>query len=175
MRSFRTSWLDPASTSLRLRPPNFPSSSSTRFEVLDPTKSAQIVNATSDFHRISHPPTTPVYHEPTLILFPIEMAGGKGKSVGGKGSGAKDSAGKQQKSHSAKAGLQVSTNVVRIGRRDFCGCCCGRRTLGASRPTSVNNNSHASASQKAVKLHTSTILMTSRFSCSNQAPDNCVE
>jgi histone H2A len=36
------------------------------------------------------------------------MAGGKGKSIGGKGSGAKDSAAKSQKSHSAKAGLQVS-------------------------------------------------------------------
>jgi histone H2A len=36
------------------------------------------------------------------------MAGGKGKSIGGgKGSGAKDSASKSQKSHSAKAGLQV--------------------------------------------------------------------
>lgn len=36
------------------------------------------------------------------------MAGGKGKSVGGKASGAKDSSSKTQKSHSAKAGLQVS-------------------------------------------------------------------
>ena len=36
------------------------------------------------------------------------MAGGKGKSVGGKASGAKDSGTKTQKSHSAKAGLQVS-------------------------------------------------------------------
>jgi hypothetical protein len=35
------------------------------------------------------------------------MAGGKGKSIGGKGSGAKDSSSKSQKSHSAKAGLQV--------------------------------------------------------------------
>lgn len=35
------------------------------------------------------------------------MPGGKGKSIGGKG-GSKDSAGKNQKSHSAKAGLQVS-------------------------------------------------------------------
>lgn len=35
------------------------------------------------------------------------MPGGKGKSIGGKG-GSKDSAGKAQKSHSAKAGLQVS-------------------------------------------------------------------
>jgi len=34
------------------------------------------------------------------------MPGGKGKSIGGKG-GSKDSAGKAQKSHSAKAGLQV--------------------------------------------------------------------
>lgn len=37
------------------------------------------------------------------------MPGGKGKSIGGKG-GSKDSAGKTQKSHSAKAGLQVSTS-----------------------------------------------------------------
>src|SRR5271154_3841637 len=35
------------------------------------------------------------------------MAGGKGKSIGGKAGGAKDSAAKSQKSHSAKAGLQV--------------------------------------------------------------------
>jgi hypothetical protein len=38
----------------------------------------------------------------------IEMAGGKGKSIGGKGAPGKDAAGKNQKSHSAKAGLQVS-------------------------------------------------------------------
>jgi hypothetical protein len=36
------------------------------------------------------------------------MAGGKGKSIGGKATGAKDSSAKPQKSHSAKAGLQVS-------------------------------------------------------------------
>jgi histone H2A len=36
------------------------------------------------------------------------MAGGKGKSIGGKGAPGKDAAGKTQKSHSAKAGLQVS-------------------------------------------------------------------
>ena len=36
------------------------------------------------------------------------MPGGKGKSIGGKG-GSKESAGKTQKSHSAKAGLQVGT------------------------------------------------------------------
>ena len=35
------------------------------------------------------------------------MAGGKGKSIGGKGTGAKESTAKSQKSHSAKAGLQV--------------------------------------------------------------------
>ena len=35
------------------------------------------------------------------------MAGGKGKSIGGKATGAKDSGSKTQKSHSAKAGLQV--------------------------------------------------------------------
>jgi hypothetical protein len=39
------------------------------------------------------------------------MPGGKGKSVGGK-AGAKDAAGKTQKSHSAKAGLQVSISCV---------------------------------------------------------------
>ena len=37
------------------------------------------------------------------------MAGGKGKSTGGK-AGPKDAAAKSQKSHSAKAGLQVSSN-----------------------------------------------------------------
>lgn len=36
------------------------------------------------------------------------MPGGKGKSIGGKASGAKESGTKTQKSHSAKAGLQVS-------------------------------------------------------------------
>jgi hypothetical protein len=35
------------------------------------------------------------------------MPGGKGKSIGGKGA-PKEAAGKHQKSHSAKAGLQVS-------------------------------------------------------------------
>ena len=35
------------------------------------------------------------------------MAGGKGKSTGGK-AGPKEAAGKAAKSHSAKAGLQVS-------------------------------------------------------------------
>lgn len=39
------------------------------------------------------------------------MPGGKGKSIGGK-AGSKDSAGKAQKSHSAKAGLQVSALLV---------------------------------------------------------------
>ena len=42
------------------------------------------------------------------------MAGGKGKSIGGKGSGAKDAGTKTQKSHSAKAGLQVSSCPWRI-------------------------------------------------------------
>ena len=43
------------------------------------------------------------------------MAGGKGKSTGGK-AGPKEAAGKSQKSHSAKAGLQVSTDeFVAIG------------------------------------------------------------
>ena len=44
------------------------------------------------------------------------MPGGKGKSIGGKG-GSKDSAGKAQKSHSAKAGLQVSEAVIAASRR----------------------------------------------------------
>lgn len=42
------------------------------------------------------------------------MPGGKGKSIGGKG-GSKDSAGKAQKSHSAKAGLQVSASSLSSG------------------------------------------------------------
>lgn len=46
-----------------------------------------------------------------------KMPGGKGKSIGGKG-GSKDAAGKAQKSHSAKAGLQVS-------------CSAGQEVLGA--------------------------------------------
>lgn len=49
------------------------------------------------------------------------MPGGKGKSIGGK-AGSKDSAGKTQKSHSAKAGLQVSRCLcwfifIRLSRR----------------------------------------------------------
>ena len=44
---------------------------------------------------------------PSLLII-VAMAGGKGKSVGGKATGAKDSGTKTQKSHSAKAGLQVS-------------------------------------------------------------------
>ena len=47
------------------------------------------------------------------------MAGGKGKSIGGKGAPGKDAAGKTQKSHSAKAGLQVSCLLLL--------CCCGFR------------------------------------------------
>jgi len=39
------------------------------------------------------------------------MAGGKGKSTGGK-AGPKEVAGKSQKSHSAKAGLQVRRLLV---------------------------------------------------------------
>lgn len=40
------------------------------------------------------------------------MAGGKGKSTGGK-AGTKEAAGKAPKSHSAKAGLQVRDNCSR--------------------------------------------------------------
>jgi len=47
------------------------------------------------------------------------MAGGKGKSVGGKASGAKDSGTKTQKSHSAKAGLQVSHFYTVRGHSEF--------------------------------------------------------
>ena len=39
------------------------------------------------------------------------MAGGKGKSTGGK-AGPKDAGAKSQKSHSAKAGLQVSSTSL---------------------------------------------------------------
>ena len=41
------------------------------------------------------------------------MAGGKGKSTGGK-AGPKESPPHKQKSHSAKAGLQVSTNLLSL-------------------------------------------------------------
>lgn len=41
------------------------------------------------------------------------MAGGKGKSTGGK-AGPKEAAGKTQKSHSAKAGLQVSSSCSKF-------------------------------------------------------------
>ena len=55
------------------------------------------------------------------------MAGGKGKSTGGK-AGPKEATGKTQKSHSAKAGLQVSHMTVStergilsfVGMNDFC-------------------------------------------------------
>jgi hypothetical protein len=47
------------------------------------------------------------------------MAGGKGKSVGGKGA-PKETAGKTQKSHSAKAGLQVSTYNHHGVRQKLC-------------------------------------------------------
>lgn len=66
------------------------------------------------------------------------MPGGKGKSVGGKATGAKDSGTKAQKSHSAKAGLQVRgvhsvehiCRVKRVVEQDssliddtvYCGC-----------------------------------------------------
>ena len=41
------------------------------------------------------------------------MAGGKGKSTGGK-AGPKEAAGKSQKSHSAKAGLQVRKRIFLV-------------------------------------------------------------
>lgn len=41
------------------------------------------------------------------------MAGGKGKSIGGKAAPGKDAAGKTQKSHSAKAGLQFPCGRVK--------------------------------------------------------------
>lgn len=56
------------------------------------------------------------------------MPGGKGKSIGGKNA-PKDAAGKTQKSHSAKAGLQVgdpiSPNLCRLPLHIFqLGLCC---------------------------------------------------
>ncbi|KAJ6155883.1 Histone H2A.Z [Penicillium chermesinum] len=48
------------------------------------------------------------------------MPGGKGKSIGGKG-GAKDSSSGKQKSHSAKAGLQVSFMLDLRGGAFPCG------------------------------------------------------
>ena len=47
------------------------------------------------------------------------MAGGKGKSTGGK-AGPKESPAHKQKSHSAKAGLQVSTTCVSLLISSFC-------------------------------------------------------
>lgn len=46
------------------------------------------------------------------------MAGGKGKSIGGKGAPGKD-AGRAPKSHSAKAGLQVCSRPLRDDGLDF--------------------------------------------------------
>ena len=63
------------------------------------------------------------------------MAGGKGKSTGGK-AGPKEVAGKSQKSHSAKAGLQVRLSshdiVPRSGRNEH-----DQQTVAARRG---NNN-----------------------------------
>jgi len=49
------------------------------------------------------------------------MAGGKGKSTGGK-AGPKEAAGKSQQSHSAKAGLQVSTESTIIFSSSYTIC-----------------------------------------------------
>lgn len=62
------------------------------------------------FHHLATQDPLSHYHADSLHSFirvSLTMAGGKGKSIGGKASGAKDSTTKPQKSHSAKAGLQV--------------------------------------------------------------------
>ena len=58
------------------------------------------------------------------------MPGGKGKSTGGK-AGPKEAAGKSQKSHSAKAGLQVSVICS--------GCRCRQETYCRSRHVTQNS------------------------------------
>lgn len=73
------------------------------------------------------------------------MAGGKGKSIGGKATGAKDSSVKSQKSHSAKAGLQVSIFM------SFAQCCsmlCERR---ASLPFQFGQSHARKASTHCVR------------------------
>ena len=66
------------------------------------------------------------------------MAGGKGKSTGGK-AGPKEVAGKSQKSHSAKAGLQVRFCALRdifygqlVYTDGFGARVCGRRVVEVS-------------------------------------------
>lgn len=65
------------------------------------------------------------------------MAGGKGKSTGGK-AGPKEVAGKSQKSHSAKAGLQVS--ILRWDRWYGIKCAIDRNLLHRPRAVYENGN-----------------------------------
>lgn len=72
------------------------------------------------------------------------MAGGKGKSTGGK-AGPKDTATKSQKSHSAKAGLQVSQEPSMLSTVMFLhhgASYTESEALKTARP--VNNNSDES-------------------------------
>ncbi len=65
------------------------------------------------------------------------MAGGKGKSTGGK-AGPKEVAGKSQKSHSAKAGLQVS--ILRLDGWYGIKCAIDRNLLHRTRVMNGKRN-----------------------------------
>lgn len=76
-------------------------------------RSLPLSSSTLSHHRLSQAldcdrATIIDYHRITSSYTSVIMPGGKGKSVSGKVTGAKDSGSKNQKSHSAKAGLQVS-------------------------------------------------------------------
>ena len=85
------------------------------------------------------------------------MAGGKGKSAGGKSSGGKTSAAdgpKKQQSHSARAGLQVSScgyimwddcDIMRCGSRRAYTQCLGFVSFYS---TNNNNNNNATLSSE---------------------------
>lgn len=80
---------------------------------------------------------------------PLNMPGGKGKSTGGK-AGPKEAAGKTQKSHSAKAGLQVSSRCSDFGN----GVQCTRQLPPSRVVTSTNGERSASecARQTAISI-----------------------
>lgn len=73
----------------------------------------------------------------------VNMPGGKGKSTGGK-AGPKEAAGKTQKSHSAKAGLQVRSRCSDFGNGVQCA-----RQLPPSRVAVAPTSAERSASECA--------------------------
>jgi len=73
------------------------------------------------------------------------MAGGKGKSTGGK-AGPKEVAGKSQKSHSAKAGLQVS--ILRLDGWYGIKCAIDRNLLHRTRVMNGKRNSGSTTDKR---------------------------